>query len=149
VATAQPQDYYATCEQLQAEIQANNAKVVQLANEQGMKVAQNVAAGVGGLFIWPLFFAMDFKGAADKEVTALQARQQYLATLASQRCAPPPPQQRRSAGRPVARAAPPPPPTAYAAPPAPPPPGQLPPSAYYQPPPKPEPPPQRDFGTPN
>jgi hypothetical protein len=29
---------------------------------------------------------MDFQGAAPKEVAALQARQQYLATLAEQRC---------------------------------------------------------------
>jgi hypothetical protein len=31
---------------------------------------------------------MDFKGAASKEVAALQARQQYLTTLANERCAP-------------------------------------------------------------
>jgi hypothetical protein len=29
---------------------------------------------------------MDFKGAASKEVAALQARQQYLAALATERC---------------------------------------------------------------
>jgi hypothetical protein len=34
-----------------------------------------------------LWFGMDFKGAASKEVTALQARQQYLTTLATERCA--------------------------------------------------------------
>jgi hypothetical protein len=32
---------------------------------------------------------MDFKGAASKEVAALQARQQYLTILATERCAPP------------------------------------------------------------
>jgi hypothetical protein len=32
-----------------AEIEANNAKVTQIANEQGWKVAQNVGAGVVGL----------------------------------------------------------------------------------------------------
>jgi hypothetical protein len=32
---------------------------------------------------------MDFKGAASKEATALQARQQYLTTLATERCAQP------------------------------------------------------------
>jgi hypothetical protein len=32
---------------------------------------------------------MDFKGAADKEVAALQARQQYLTILATERCAAP------------------------------------------------------------
>ena len=53
------------------------------------KVAQNVAAGVAGLVVWPLWFAMDFKGAADKDVVALEARQQYLTSLAVERCRPP------------------------------------------------------------
>jgi hypothetical protein len=37
---------------------------------------------------------MDWKGAVDKDAAALQARQQYLTTLAEQRCQPgyrPPP----------------------------------------------------------
>jgi len=142
VATSQMQDTYATCAQIQAEIQANNTKVQELADEQGLKVAQNVAAGVAGVFIWPIWFAMDFKGAASKDVAALQARQQYLAVLASERCASPP------AGQPPTRRgrqAP----QAYAAPPPVPPAERLPPSAYYQPPPTPEPSPQRDYGTAN
>jgi hypothetical protein len=53
-----------------------------------MKVGQNVAAGVAGLFIPVLWFAMDFKGAASKDVAALQARQQYLTTLATEKCRP-------------------------------------------------------------
>lgn len=98
IATVQVQDSGASCTQIQAEIQANNIRVQELADEQGVKVGQNVAAGVAGLFIWPLLFAMDFKGAASKEVTALQARQQYLTTLATEKCAPqrqPPLQPRR------------------------------------------------------
>ena len=98
IATVQPQDQTATCIQLTAEIQANNIRVKELADEQGLKVGQNVAAGLGGLIVWPLLFAMDFKGAASKEVAALQARQQYLTTIATERCAapaPPPPQGRR------------------------------------------------------
>ena len=87
VATVQPQDAYADCTMIQAEIQANNIKVKELADEQGLKVAQNVAAGVVGLVIWPVWFAMDAKGAASKDVAALQARQQYLAVLATERCA--------------------------------------------------------------
>jgi hypothetical protein len=49
-------------------------------------VAQNVAAGVAGIVIPVLWFGMDFQGAASKEVTALQSRQQYLATMAEERC---------------------------------------------------------------
>ena len=78
IATVQPQDQTATCGMISAEIQANNIKVQELA-------AQNVAAGVVGLVIWPVWFAMDAKGAASKDVAALQARQQYLAILATER----------------------------------------------------------------
>src|SRR5690348_13215163 len=88
LATVQVQDTYADCTMIRAEIEANNAKVTQLANEQGWKVAQNVGAGVVGLVLWPVWFGMDFKDAAGKEAAALQARQQYLTTLATQRCAP-------------------------------------------------------------
>jgi len=98
IATVQPQDQTANCVQLTAEINANNIKFQELADEQGLKTGQNVAAGVAGLVIWPLWFAMDFKGAASKDVAALQARQQYLTSLAVEKCAqrdPPPPQRRR------------------------------------------------------
>jgi len=73
---------------IRAEIEANNAKAKQLADEQGLKTAQNVAAGVVGIVIWPVWFAMDAKGAAGTDAAALAARQQYLTTLATQRCAP-------------------------------------------------------------
>src|ERR1700730_13489542 len=85
VAVVQPQDRYTDCAAIAAEVQANNQKVQELASDEGAKVAQNVAAGVAGLFIWPLWFAMDFQGTASKEVTALQSRQQYLGTLAEQK----------------------------------------------------------------
>jgi hypothetical protein len=95
VAAVQPQDRYMDCPAIMAEVQANNKRVEELANEQGWKVAQNVAAGVAGLVIPVLWFGMDWQGTAGKEAQALQSRQQYLATLAEQRnCgggAPPPP----------------------------------------------------------
>jgi hypothetical protein len=85
VAVVQPQDRYSDCLAIAAEVRGNNQKVQELGSEEGAKVGQNVAAGVAGLFIWPLWFAMDFQGAAGKEVSALQTRQQYLVTLAEQR----------------------------------------------------------------
>jgi len=88
VASVQAQDVYSDCTMIRAEIEANNAKAQQLADEKGLKVAQNVAAGVVGIVIWPVWFAMDAKGAAGTDATALAARQQYLTTLAAQRCAP-------------------------------------------------------------
>lgn len=94
IATVQPEDAYSDCTMIRAEIEANNEKTKELANEEGWKVAQNVATGVVGLVIWPVWFGMDWKGAAQKDAAALQARQQYLTTLATERCAPgyrPPP----------------------------------------------------------
>jgi hypothetical protein len=83
-----PTDANATCAMIVAEIEANNIKVKELAGEEGAKVAQNVAAGVAGILVPVLWFGMDFKGAASKEVAALQARQQYLTVLATERCKP-------------------------------------------------------------
>ena len=85
VAVVQVHDRFMDCSAIQTEVLANNAKVEHLATESGNKVTQNVAAGVAGLFIWPLWFAMDFQGTTDKETAALTSRQQYLAVLAEQR----------------------------------------------------------------
>jgi hypothetical protein len=71
VGVVQPQDRYLDCAAIAIEVQANNQKIGDLGGEEGGKVAQNVAAGVVGLFIWPVWFGMDFQGAAGKEVAAL------------------------------------------------------------------------------
>ena len=93
VATVQPQDRYMDCTAIMAEVEANNKRVQELASEEGLKVGQNVAAGVAGIFIPVLWFGMDWQGSASKEVAALQSRQQYLAALAEQRCTPAAPSQ--------------------------------------------------------
>ena len=85
VAVIQPQDRFTDCAAIAVEVQANNIKIQELAGEESEKVAQNLAAGVAGLFIWPLWFGMDFQGAASTETSALQSRQEYLGTLASQK----------------------------------------------------------------
>jgi len=85
VAIVQPMDPQMDCAAISIEAQANNAKIQALGGEQGNKVAQNVTAGVVGLFIWPVWFAMDFQGAADKEEAAINSRNQYLAVMAQQR----------------------------------------------------------------
>jgi hypothetical protein len=46
---------------------------------------QNAAAGVAGVFIWPMWFAMDFKGAAAADEDATRNRQNYLTSLAARR----------------------------------------------------------------
>ena len=85
VPVVQAMDRQMDCPAIYAEVQANNTKLQSLGHEEGGKVAQNVAAGVVGLFFWPVLFAMDFQGTAGKETAALQSRQQYLATMAEQR----------------------------------------------------------------
>ena len=75
-----------------AEVDANNKQITVLGEEKGLKVAQNVVTGVAGFVIPVLWFGMDWQGTQDKEVQALQARQQYLATLAAERCQAPAPQ---------------------------------------------------------
>ena len=91
VQTVQMKDAMMDCTAINAEIAANTAHQSELGSEKGGKVAQNVAAGVAGLLIPVLWFGMDFQGAADTESRALEARDQYLSTLALQRC--PAPQQ--------------------------------------------------------
>jgi hypothetical protein len=86
VATVQIQDASSDCAMINAEIQANNKRAEALSSEQNAKIAQNVAAGVVGVVIWPVWFAMDTKGAASTEAAALQARQEYLSNLAAARC---------------------------------------------------------------
>jgi hypothetical protein len=78
VAVVQPQDRYADCAAITAEVEANNQKINGLASEQGLKVGQNVAAGVAGLVVCPLLFAMDFQDSAGKEVAAIQSRPRHL-----------------------------------------------------------------------
>jgi hypothetical protein len=85
IPVVQGQDSQLDCNAITAEVAANGTKLQDLSRESGNKVAQNVAAGVAGLFIWPLWFAMDFQDAAGKDTAALQARQNYLGTLAAQR----------------------------------------------------------------
>ncbi len=86
VQTVQLKDATMDCAAITAEIAANTAHQGELGREKGAKVVQNVAAGVAGVFIWPVWFAMDFQGAAGTESKALDVRDQYLSTLAVQRC---------------------------------------------------------------
>ena len=90
VQTVQLKDATMDCTAITAEIGANTAHESELGREKGAKVVQNVAAGVAGLFFAPLWFAMDFQGAAGTETKALDVRDQYLSTLAVQRCPTPP-----------------------------------------------------------
>ena len=83
---AQPNDKFIECAQIMAEIKANNEELRALGREKGWKMAQNITAGVVGIVVWPVWFGMDFKGAAAAEARALSQRNEYLASLAKKRC---------------------------------------------------------------
>lgn len=85
VAVSQVGDADRDCHRITDEIRANNEKLGELGGQKGAKVAQNVAAGIGGIFFFPLWFAMDFQGAAKTEAEALQKRNEHLAALAREK----------------------------------------------------------------
>jgi len=87
IAVATSQDDSLSCSSVRAEIDANNARMQSLAAEKGVKLTQNVAAGVVGLVFFPAWFLMDFQDAAGTELQSLNARQTYLGELAGQKCA--------------------------------------------------------------
>jgi len=87
VATSQAQDAYLACPALHSEIASNNQRIQQLSREKSGKPAQNVAAGVAGVLIWPIWFAMDFQGTQNIEINALQGRNNTLAALTTTKCA--------------------------------------------------------------
>ena len=79
------EDNQLSCDQIIAEVRTNNERISQLAEEEGWKVAQNVAAGVAGLVVPVLWFGLDFQDAAGKEAKALSQRNGYLAEIAGKR----------------------------------------------------------------
>jgi hypothetical protein len=88
VQVSQPQDAAANCFVIQAEIDANAAKIEDLRGEENWKIAQNVATTVVGVaFFWPLLFAGDLQDAAGVEKDALKRRNDYLTQIAAfKRC---------------------------------------------------------------
>ena len=87
VQTVQLKDAMMDCNAITAEIAADAAQQAKLSKEGGEKTTQNVVAGVAGaVLFWPALFLMDFQDAAGKEAKALKMRDQYLSTLAAQRC---------------------------------------------------------------
>jgi len=88
-ATVHAQDANLDCTAIQAEIQVNNAKAAELAEDQGWMLKQ-----------W-YRYGKDFRYEAERDAAALNARQEHLAALAAEKCAPPsapepPPRQRRA-----------------------------------------------------
>ena len=69
------------CAMIRGEVEANNLQAEKLAEENHAKIAQNVAAGVVGVVIWPVWFAMDAKGAAGMRKARLEPRWMRKARL--------------------------------------------------------------------
>jgi hypothetical protein len=71
-----------SCQQIAAEIQANEARAVQLAAETKSSRNRNIGVGVvGGILFWPALFALDLSGAAKAEAEALKSRSEHLANM--------------------------------------------------------------------
>jgi len=82
VAMMQPYDDGLSCEQVQAEIQSNEAKARQLTDENNSAHNANIAVGaVGVLLFWPALFALDLSDAERVEIQALHDRNMHLASL--------------------------------------------------------------------
>ncbi|MFO1152522.1 MAG: hypothetical protein U1E42_02490 [Rhodospirillales bacterium] len=81
-------DTSADCAMLQAEASVNAQRINDLTNEQEFKLAQNVFVGVAGMFLVAPLMLIDVQDAPGVEKKALQARNQYVATLAAKRCDP-------------------------------------------------------------
>ena len=86
VAVVQQKDTTMDCAAIQAEIQQNTTQAAELGQQKGSKTAQNVAAGVAGIFIPVLWFAMDFQDAAGTEQKAIESRNAYLSQKALSTC---------------------------------------------------------------
>ncbi len=70
-----------SCQQIEEEMIAIDAKVRALVPEVDKKTPTNVALGVtGAIFIVPLFF-MDFSGAEQAEINAYRERFEFLSDL--------------------------------------------------------------------
>jgi hypothetical protein len=108
VAVMQDYDKNMACEQIRAEIRANEVKAQQLAGEGESARTANVVVGtVGVLLFWPALFALNLSDAERQEMTALSERNTHLATLADMHGCnnpAPPPAQQASAPPPAAAA---------------------------------------------
>lgn len=82
VATMNTYDNDLSCEQIQAEIQSNEAKASQLVDEENSDRNSNIAIGaVGFLLLWPALFALDLSDAERIEIQALHERNTHLSSL--------------------------------------------------------------------
>lgn len=78
IATKEVGDKEMECEDIEAEMSELDRRARRLISEQSAKTGKNAALGVGGLFIFPIWFFMDLSDAERQEATAMQDRQAHL-----------------------------------------------------------------------
>ncbi len=89
VAMTQPGDADLTCVQVAAEIKENEAKAIELAGADMDLVSNNVAAGVVGTLVWPMFLATDLSQSEQIQFRALRDRNANLERIyRDQECPP-------------------------------------------------------------
>ena len=82
IATKEVGDRDLDCEEIEAEMSDLDAQARRLLGEQDSKTGKNVAIGVAGLFIWPIWFFADLSTAERQEAQAMQDRARHLQRLA-------------------------------------------------------------------
>ena len=82
VAISQPGDANLTCDQIEAQVKANNALAIQKAGGDEATQNQNAAViAVGTIVFWPAILAVDLSSAEQIELRALQDRNKSLERL--------------------------------------------------------------------
>ncbi len=86
VEVSQPTDGLLSCPLILAEISGNTSRARTLLRQQDDADSDNAALAVtGALLFWPALFFMDLSEADKIEMEALQDRNKYLGTLATQK----------------------------------------------------------------
>jgi len=80
----QPNDNYKSCQMLQREISTIEMNIQKLIPEAD-KTSKNVALGIGGLFIWPMWLFMDLSSAEKEEINAYRMRHDHLVSLVQEK----------------------------------------------------------------
>ena len=67
-----------TCENILNEMSDLDRRSRRLLGEQSQKAGKNAVLGVGGLFLFPVWFFMDLGAAEQQEAYAMQDRYRHL-----------------------------------------------------------------------
>ncbi len=84
VAVHQMSDNHKSCQMLKREISSIEMNIQNLV-PQADKTGKNVALGIGGLFIWPMWLFMDLSSAEKEEINAYRMRHSHLVSLSQEK----------------------------------------------------------------